>query len=275
LIPASDLALSRRLERAEGHACAMFAEARRRLCPESGAEWVEQGGARAVFNGIDSPVTQSFGLGIFETPDAPALDAIERFFFERGTAAVHEVSPLAGIAALDLLCRRGYSPVEISSVMYRAADRTSGAAPPGIHVHVAGSSETAVWADVMAEGWLAEYPGLRESFLENGVIGASCEGSVPFLAGLDGEAGAAASLCIHGGVALLGGAATVRSMRRRGLQTALIAARIRYAFEHGCDLLMMVAEPGSNSQRNAERNGFRVAYTRTKWRLACPEKPVS
>lgn len=31
---------------------------------------------------------------------------------------------------------------------------------------------------------------------------------------------------------------------------------------------MLVAEPGSNSQRNAERNGFRVAYTRTKWRLA-------
>ena len=46
---------------------------------------------------------------------------------------------------------------------------------------------------IQPEGWLAEYPGLRESFLENGVIGASCEGSVPFLAGLDGEAGAAAS----------------------------------------------------------------------------------
>jgi hypothetical protein len=27
----------------------------------------------------------------------------------------------------------------------------------------------------------------------------------------------------------------------------------------------MVATPGSASQRNAERNGFRVAYTRIKW----------
>lgn len=41
----------------------------------------------------------------------------------------------------------------------------------------------------------------------------------------------------------------------------------RYAFDAGCDLSMMVAEPGSSSQRNAGRNGFRVAYTRTKWRL--------
>jgi hypothetical protein len=44
---------------------------------------------------------------------------------------------------------------------------------------------------------------------------------------------------------------------------------MRYAFEHGCDLAMMVAEAGSDSQRNAERQGFRIAYTRMKWRLAC------
>jgi hypothetical protein len=31
---------------------------------------------------------------------------------------------------------------------------------------------------------------------------------------------------------------------------------------------MMGALPGSASQRNAERNGFRIAYTRIKWRLA-------
>jgi hypothetical protein len=56
-------------------------------------------------------------------------------------------------------------------------------------------------------------------------------------------------------------------MRRRGLQTALLNARMKYAFENSCDLAMMVALPGSDSQRNAERQGFRIAYTRTKWRL--------
>jgi hypothetical protein len=29
----------------------------------------------------------------------------------------------------------------------------------------------------------------------------------------------------------------------------------------------MVAWPGTDSQRNAERKGFRIAYTRTKWQL--------
>jgi GNAT superfamily N-acetyltransferase len=75
-------------------------------------------------------------------------------------------------------------------------------------------------------------------------------------------------LCLHDGVALFSGSATLPTMRRRGLQTALLEARLRYAHEHGCDLAMMVAEAGSQSQRNAERRGFQVAYTRTKWRLS-------
>lgn len=43
---------------------------------------------------------------------------------------------------------------------------------------------------------------------------------------------------------------------------------MRYAFDHDCDLAMMVAEAGSESQRNAERKGFQTAYTRIKWRLS-------
>ena len=88
-----------------------------------------------------------------------------------------------------------------------------------------------------------------------------------FLAEHDGKPGAAGVLCIHDGVALFGGSATVPELRRRGLQAALLHMRMCYAFDQGCDLAMMVAQPGSDSQRNAERKGFRIAYTRTKWRL--------
>jgi predicted acetyltransferase len=68
-------------------------------------------------------------------------------------------------------------------------------------------------------------------------------------------------------VALLAGACTIPEYRNRGAQRALLQARLRYGAERGCDLAMMVAAPGSASQRNAERQGFRIAYTRTKWRL--------
>jgi ribosomal protein S18 acetylase RimI-like enzyme len=67
---------------------------------------------------------------------------------------------------------------------------------------------------------------------------------------------------------LFAGAATVPELRRRGLQNALLEARMQYAFEQGCDLAMMVVEIGSESQRNAQRQGFQVGYTRIKWQLS-------
>src|SRR5574340_286910 len=265
----SDLALSKRLERAEGNASAQFAEARRRLFPESGAEWMEYAGAYAVFDGVDSPVTQTFGLGIFEEISAATLEALERFFFDRGAPALHEVSPLAGVAAIDLLCARNYRPVEISSVLYRSVEKPAVEDRGDIRVRVVGPEEAELWTSISARGWAHEHPELRDFVQQIGVIATRRSDSLCFLGEVDGVPGAAGALCIHDGVALFAGSATIPELRRRGLQAALLEKRMRYAFEHGCDLAMMVAEAGSNSQRNAERKAFRIAYTRTKWRLPC------
>jgi GNAT superfamily N-acetyltransferase len=233
---------------------------------------MEYAGAYAVFNGADSPVTQSFGLGIFEELSAASLDAIERFFLDRGAPVVHEVSPLAGVGALDLLCARHYRPIEISNVLYQpvekpAAEDHAHILTGKIKVRVIGPEEAQLWTNISARGWAHDHPEFLESLLQMGAIATAREQSPSFLAEIDGELGAAGVLCIHEGVALFGGAATIPELRRRGLQAALLQARMRYAFEHGCDLAMMVAEAGGNSQRNAERKGFRIAYTRIKWRL--------
>src|SRR5207245_9817335 len=121
--PLSDLALSRRLERAEGAACVESARSRRRLLPESWAEWSECGGAYAVFDGVASPITQSFGLGIFEELSAGTLEAMEKFFRERGAPVPPGVSALAGRAAVDPPCARNYRPLGLSSVLYRPVER--------------------------------------------------------------------------------------------------------------------------------------------------------
>lgn len=255
--------LARRLEFAEGYACAQFAEARRRLRPDSGAEWIQCAGAFAVFDGVDSPLTQSFGLGLFEELTPESMEALERFFLDRGAHADHEVSPLAGVAALDLLCLRQYRPIEISSVLYRSVEEPEGAERSNVTVRIIDREERHLWSDVSARGWAQDRPEVVELLPDMAEISFAREGTVHFVA----ESGAAAALCVHEGVALFAGAATVPEMRRRGFQRALLRARMRYAFDHGCDLAMMVAEAGSNSQRNAEREGFRIAYTRSKWRL--------
>lgn len=264
----SDLTLSKRLERAEGHACIRYAEAHRQVFPKSGAEWVECGGAYAAFAGADSPVSQTFGLGLFEELNPATLDTIERFFAERGAASCHEMSPMAGVAAFDLLCARNYKPFELSNVLYQPIVATEPLSSNGIHVRPISRDEGALWGEINAKAWAHDHPEILDFLLKIGSVASAQRQSVCFLAELDGKPGAAGLLHIHDGVALFSGAATLPELRRRGLQAALLCERMRYAFDSGCDLAMMVAEPGSSSQRNAERNGFRVAYTRTKWRLS-------
>ncbi len=264
----SDIHLARRLERAEGRACIEFVEARQRLFPESGAAWIECGGAYAAFDGADSPITQTFGLGLFEDLNAETLDTLERFFLERGTAVFHEVSPMAGVAALDLLCARNYRPIEISSVLYQPIEQPLQEPNRHIRVRIVEPDEMELWTDISIRGWTSDHPELLEFFSQFGRLSSARKNSVYFLAEFEGKPGAAGLLSPHERVALFGGAATIPELRHRGLQSALLRARLNYAFEHGCDLASIVAEAGSESQRNAERNGFRSAYTRTKWQLA-------
>jgi GNAT superfamily N-acetyltransferase len=263
----SDLTLAKRLEGAEAFACAQFAVARSRLFPESGAAWTHCAGATLVFDGVDSPITQSFGLGLYEELTEAALDEMEAFFLSRGAPVMHEVCPLVGPGALTLLCGHGYKPIEISNVMYRTVDKPEARPAGNLRVRVAAPEEAELWSAVSTRGWTHEHPELDGFMREMGALCFAREQSPCFLAEVDGVPGAAGNLTIHEGVALFGGAATVPELRRRGLQAALLEARMRYAFEQGCDLAMMVAEAGSNSQRNAERQGFRIAYTRLKWRL--------
>ena len=243
------------------------AEARRRLHPESGAEWMECGGAFAVFDGVDSPCTQTFGLGIFEALTAATLDRIESFCRKHGAPVFHEVSPHAGVEAFAMLCERGYRPVELSNVLYQSVAEPAPASSNNITVRIAGPGEAKIWSDVSTRGWSHDHPEFAGFMLELSEVISKRKHTLCFLAELDGTPGAAGALSIHEGIALFAGSATVPELRRRGLQAALLRERMRYAFAHGCDLAMVVALPGSNSQRNAERAGFQVAYTRTKWQL--------
>jgi len=266
--PLVDLALSRRLERAEGRSSVAFVEASAKAVPERRAEWAEIGGAFALFDGPDSPITQTFGLGMFQTPTAADFEALEAFFRDRGAPTQHEVSPLADPATLALLNERGYEPFEFTSILFRPIGgqvQLGRPLNPRVRARPIRPDELDRWTDVSARGW-SETPGLSELFRDLGRITAAWSGSVAFLAELDGTPVAAGNLSVSEGVALLAGASTVPEGRNQGAQLALLDARLRFAAEHRCDLALMGALPGSASQRNAERHGFRIAYTRIKWR---------
>ncbi len=91
-----------------------------------------------------------------------------------------------------------------------------------------------------------------------------------YVAELDGQLVAAGALSLEGGVGYLASASTLPDFRGRGLQSALIRARIDAAAGARCELVSSQAAFGSGSQRNLERAGLRIAYTKTVWRVGGP-----
>jgi hypothetical protein len=266
----SDKSFSQKLERAEAVTNADFVETRARFFPASGAEWIEVGGVYAMFDGVESPLTQTFGLGVFDEITDVELDEIEAFFKRHDAPVFHEVSPLADASLIGLLNERGYQPIELTSVMYRtlgAEIALNSPTNPRISTHIIDDVEIDVFAETSVAGWSAEMPEFADFGIELSKIGAVSHSASPFIAELDGKPIATGMLFIYEDVALLGGASTIPDGRRNGAQNALLEARLRFAAERGCRLATMGASPGSQSQRNAEKNGFRVAYTRTKWQL--------
>ena len=266
--PLADLELARRLERTEGLTSARFVETKARVNPASGAAGSEIAGTFAMFDGATSPLTQTFGLGMAGPVQAADLERLEQFFTSRGAPVFHEVCPLAGVEAMATLAERGYRPIEFTSVMYRsiyAGLKLGRPVNERIGVRRVKSAEHETWVATAAEGWreAGDFTALMRDVI--GVF-AHCDCWTPFLAEQGGQPIAAGALSIIDGVALLAGASTIPAARQQGAQLALLETRLRFAAEHGCDLAMMGATPGSGSQRNAERHGFRIAYTRVKWR---------
>jgi len=124
IYPFADVSLARRLENTEAHGNVSFVEARARAFPDSDATWTEIAGTYAMFDGPGSPVSQTFGLGMFQPVTHDDLSQIEEFFSTRGTEVFHEVSPLADPTAFQLLNERGYQPIEFTSVLFSQSART-------------------------------------------------------------------------------------------------------------------------------------------------------
>ena len=87
-------------------------------------------------------------------------------------------------------------------------------------------------------------------------------GVVRYAALCDGVLAGGAGLRTTEGVAQFAGAATAPAHRRRGVQSALLAARLADAAAAGCDVAVIVTQPGSRSQQNAQRRGFDLLYAR-------------
>ena len=245
------LALARRLESAEaliGAGCAQDAAV------------LEVAGGTAIFAGAGSPLTHAVGLGMRGPVRADEMDRLEEFYVARGAAVTVDLCPLADASLIELLGQRGYLWTEFSNVLLRAAAEAEVPAPQ-MDVRLANPDEEQLWAHTVGRGFL-EKDELTPEEMNIGLAIWHMPGSLCYLAFSGGRAAAAAAMAIQAGLANLFADSTMLGFRGAGLQAALVRERLCAAARAGCDLATAATLPGSVSQRNYERLGFQVAYTK-------------
>ena len=264
-----DTALAHRIERAE---TALIADMSRAAQARTGTDGflIPLAGGMASFAEPDSPFNKVVGLGFDGVPSAAELDVVEKAFADRGAPTQVELAHLAESAIGELLSDRGYRLESFENVLGLAlAEPQETVTPPGIEVRRSTDDELDAWIAVVADAsthpdtqglpWHDEFP--RDA-IENAERDFAAAGGTRYAAFRDGVLAGGADFRITDGIAQLAGAATAPAHRRHGVQSALVAARLADAKAAGCDVAVIVTQPGSKSQQNAQRRGFDLLYTR-------------
>lgn len=256
--------LAAEIDRAEGRMCAAVAGS------EPGSRVLSVADGIAVYAGPGSPMNKLIGLGFGGPVEPGALSEVEAEFATRGAPLQAEVSTLADPELTRLLVARGYVPSGFEHVLGHPLDASPGEAAAEIAVTPMLEDERGLFVDVTVAAVATQDVGgvggdaIPESeVLRRWVLAITrLPGFRGYLARIDGTVVGEASLCLDGEIAQFTGASTLPGFRRRGVQSALLGARLAAAARAGCRVCVVTTQPGSRSQQNVQRAGFGLIYAR-------------
>lgn len=258
-----DKAFARRLEACEEMPQVYYAREFQKTRPEVGASVEEICGGHMVFAGLGSPIGRATRVGLDRPLSAEDLNRIEQFYRERMAPSQVDLTPLHEPAVFEMFKERGYAIAELNNVLYRKLDSKEEFSPPaGCEIRRSHAEESEVTGAIVENAFFPD--GAPEAF--RGLIAPlyQMENALAFVATVGGKPVACGTGLIvrEHGVFALCGAGTLSEYRGQGLQTALLRARIAAAAELECEYAVVVTQGGTTSQRNVERLGFRVAYSK-------------
>ena len=266
-----DPPLAARIDRAEARMCAEFAHLVGSRSPGARVIAMPLAGGLAIYAGPGAPMNKVIGVGLGEPLEGGALAEVESEWESRHEPVRVELSTLDDGAAARLLTARGYRLLGFENVLGRRVGASDAVAAdvPGAEIVAIGDEDLERWIRITLDAFSQpdDGPLPTESHPQDELAGmfrdiSRISGVMRYLALVDGDAVAAASVRVDGRLAQLTGAATLSAFRRRGLQTALTARRLADVARAGCDLAVVTTNPGSKSQQNAQRHGFELLYAR-------------
>jgi GNAT superfamily N-acetyltransferase len=259
-----DKALARRLESGEEMPQVEYARVFQKTRPEIGAAVEEICGGHMVFAGLGSPIGRATGAGLDRPFTAEDLQRVQHFYAGHRAPSQVDLCPMHGPEGFELFKERGYAIAELNNMLYRQLDvgEKFPPAPAECEVRRSPIEEAQVTGAIVESAFFPD--GAPEAF--RGLITPlyQMKQALAFAATVDGKLVACGTGLVipEHKVFALCGAGTLREFRGRGLQTALLRARLGAAVEAGCEYAVLVTQGGTTSQRNAERLGFRVAYSK-------------
>ena len=259
-----DKALARRFESAEEVPQVEYARVFQKTRPEIGAAVEEICGGHMVFAGLGSPIGRATGAGLDRPFTAEDLDRVERFYRAHDAPSQVDLCPLHRPEVFEMFEERGYAIAELNNVLYRKLNSGEKFPPPaaGCEVRRSPIEEAHVTGAIVENAFFPD--GAPEVF--RGLITPlyQMKQALALVACVDSKLVACGTGLIipEHKVFALCGAGTLAGFRGRGLQTTLLRARMAAAIEAGCEYAVVVTQGGTTSQRNAERLGFRVAYSK-------------
>jgi ribosomal protein S18 acetylase RimI-like enzyme len=279
-----DTALAARIEQAEAQLVSTASQAAHRRTAGMDRRTAEtshrpagKGFVTAIAGGVasfaedESPFNKVAGLGFGGVPSASELTEVERSFAACGAPVQVELSILADPKIGALLTGRGYRLISFENVLGRAlTGEIERVTLPETQIRRSTDGEYEAWLAMMADAdlhpdtqgvpWHEEFPAEIIVNATRDLVAAA--GVLRYAAVRDGVIAGGATIRMTGGIAQFTGASTAPAYRRRGIQTALTACRLADAAAAGCDLAVVVTQPGSKSQQNVQRQGFDLLYTR-------------
>jgi ribosomal protein S18 acetylase RimI-like enzyme len=259
-----DKAFARRLESVEEMPQVYYARAFQKTRPEIGAAEQQVCGGHMIFAGLGSPIGRATAVGLDCPFTAEDLNRIEQFYRERKAPSQVDLCPLHGPEVFEMFKDRGYAIAELNNVLYRKLEPDEHFPEPPAHCTIRRSphEEAEITGAIVESAFFPD--GAPEPF--RGLIAPlyQMQGALAFVAEMDGRPVACGTGLVipEHQIYALCGAGTLAGYRGRGLQTALLRARMSAAVSAGCEYAAVVTQGGSQSQRNAERLGFRVAYSK-------------
>jgi hypothetical protein len=203
------------------------------------------------------------GLGMTRPVLPQEVSAAAAFFGELGLPAPIHLCPLADASLIAALAPYRQSVQSFKHVWVRDGMDAAGLPPvPPLRVEEAtDAAARRLWAQVVDAAFHGDDI-LEDAELDVSGVAVQRPSVRCFLAYVNGQPAGGGALSLRDGLGVCFSAGTRPRFRRCGVQAALLHARLAAIRAAGCDLAMVHTVPGSDSQRNVERFGFRIAYTR-------------